>query len=34
MKMVAGFELYQRKPKQATAAHSAMMVRSSGSETA
>ena len=34
MKMEAGLELYHRKPKQATAAHAAMMVRSRGSDTA
>ena len=34
MKIDAGFELYHRNPKQATAAQQAMMVRSSGSDTA
>ncbi len=34
MKIDAGFELYHRKPKQATAAHTAMTVRSRGSDTA
>ena len=34
MKIVAGLELYHRKPKHANAAHTAMMDRSSGSDTA
>ena len=34
MKIWAGKELYHRKPKQATAAHTAITVRSRGSDTA